>query len=211
MTVTNITNGELFTVRIYKRASGLTWANNYEVQATQDVPFAQTSLIDLANRLVNLERALHLQAVTIDRVVISTYVRDSRPYNPETFVTIPVGLFGQRSSEGDPLPIEYCLFVRRSVQSGRTGKLLYRGCLLESAATTIGFRPVLGTSAQNEIQSAVNEWFANQWLVSANPFNLVMASGDESLNVRVVQGLAVSQSIVIKQWGNAYFDRANPA
>jgi len=34
-----------------------------------------------------------------------------------------------------------------------------------------------------------------------------MASGDESPNVRLVQALAVSGNVVMKQWGNAYFDR----
>jgi hypothetical protein len=37
MTVTNITQNELFTVRLYKRSAGLVWGNNYEVRANQDV------------------------------------------------------------------------------------------------------------------------------------------------------------------------------
>jgi len=211
MTVTNITSGELFTVRVYKRSSGLVWANNYEVQATQDVAFAQTGIIDLVNRLTNLEQRIHRPEVTIERAVVSTYVRDSTPYNPSSFTSVPVGVQGTNGGGGESLSIEYCTFVRRSVESGRTGKLLYRGSLAEEWVTTQGLRAVLTETYQNALQTSINEWFGTVWLVSANPFALVMASGDESPNVRVVQALAASRSVVMKQWGNAYFDRANPA
>jgi len=211
MTVSNITNGEIFTVRLYKRSAGLVWANNYEVRASQDVAFAQTAIIDLVNRLVNLERRLHRPEVTIDRAVVSTYVRDSRPYNPDSFTSLPVNLTGNHSGGGESLPIEYCLFVRRSVATGRTGKLLYRGALGEEWVTTRGLRAVLEAPYLNAMQSSLNDWWGTVWQVSANPFELVMASGEENLQVRVVQALAMSSNIVIKQWGNAYFDRANPA
>ncbi len=210
MTVTNISNGEIFTVRSYKRSQGLIWANNYEVRANQDVAFAQTAIADLVNRIVNLERRLHPNTVTIDRVVVSTYQRDSVPYNPEAFTTIPIELTGNATLSGDPMPIEYCVFVRRVVQSGRTGKLLYRGCLAEGQVETQGLRAVLTTTHQNDVQNALNEWYGTVWLVSGNPFDLVLASGDENLNVRLVQGLTAVRKITIKQAGNAYFDRANP-
>jgi hypothetical protein len=211
MTVSNITSGEVFTVRIYKRSAGLTWGNNYEVRASRDVAFAQTAIIDLVNRFVDLERRVHRPEVIIDRAVVSTYVQDSRPYNPDSFTSIPVNLAGNNSGGGDSLPVEYCLFVRRSVATGRTGKLLYRGALAEDWATTQGLRAVLTNTFRNAIQASLNEWWGVVWQVSANPFELVMASGDENLQVRVVQALAVSGNIVIKQWGNAYFDRTNPA
>jgi hypothetical protein len=207
MTVTNITQGELFTVRLYKRSAGLVWGNNYEVRANQDVPFAQTAIQDLVNRLVNLERRLHRPEVIIDRAVVSTYVRDSTPYNPSAFTSIPVNLPGNNSGGGESLSIEYCTFVRRVVESGRTGKLLYRGSLAEDWVTTRGLRAVLTDNYRNVTQASLNEWYGTIWLVSANPFDLVMASGDESPNVRLVQALAVSVNVVMKQWGNAYFDR----
>jgi hypothetical protein len=183
------------------------WGNNYEVRANQDVPFAQTAIIDLVNRLVDLERRLHRPEVTIDRAVVSTYVRDSTPYNPSAFTSIPVNLQGNNSGGGESLSIEYCTFVRRVVESGRTGKLLYRGSLAEDWVTTQGLRSVLTSSYQNATQTSLNEWYGTVWLVSGNPFDLVMASGDETPNVRLVQALAVSGNVVMKQWGNAYFDR----
>jgi hypothetical protein len=210
MTVSNIVNGEVFTVRVYKRSAGLVWANNYEVRATQDVPLAQTAIIDLVNRLVQLEVPLHRPEVTIDRAVISTYVRDSRPYNPDAFTSIPVNVSGTNSGGGDSMPVEYCLFVRRSVATGRSGKLLYRGTLSEAAVTVDGLRAVLLSTFQDSFQNVINTWWGTTWQVGANPFEMVMASGDESIQVRVVQGLRVSGRIVIKQWGNAYFDRNSP-
>ncbi len=210
MTVSNITNGEIFVVRTYKRAAGLVWGNNYEVRATQDVPFAQTALQDLVNRLVNLERRIHRPEVTIDRAVISTYQPDSTPYNPDTFTSLPVEIAGQNVGGGESLPVEYCTFVRRVVTTGRTGKLLYRGSLAEDWVTVQGLRAVLTDTYLNASQASFSDWFGTIWLASGNPFELVMASGQPPQNVRTVQGLAVNRRIAIKQFGNAYFDRANP-
>jgi len=209
MTVTNITNGELFTVRLYKTYGGLVWANNYEVQAEQDAPFAQTAITDLVNRLVDLEREFHIPLVRIDRAVVSTYQVDSRPYNPDTFTTIPVGVFGNNNlGQGDPVSLEHCIFIRRAVASGRPGKLLYRGCLTEGGVTTVDLRAVITSGFLSTLQQRASQWYAS--FLQQQQWRLVMVSGDENLNVRQVQGLAVSQRVVLKQVGNAYFDRANP-
>jgi len=207
MTVTNITNGELFTVRVYKTFGALFWANNYEFRARQDVPFAQTAIIDLVNQLVNLERPLYPSYIRLDRVVVSTYQPDSRPYNPDTFTTLPINLDGTATTSGDAMPIEYCVFVRRVVASGRPGKLLYRGVLDEASVGTLGLRAVLTTTRRNQLQNLFSTWFG-AFVASNVPFELVMISGQEDINVRVVQGLTVVERITLKQVGNAYFDRA---
>jgi len=206
MTVTNITNGELFTVRIYKSFGALQWANNYEVRSTQDVPFAQTAIIDLVNQLVNLERPLYPDYIRLDRAVVSTYQPDSRPYNPDTFTTIPINLQGTATFTTESMPVEYCIFVRRVVASGRPGKLLYRGALQESDVATRGLRAVITDGRVNQLQTRFSQWYA-AFLSSQVPFELVMIGGDENINVRVVQGLTVVERVVLKQFGNAYFDR----
>jgi hypothetical protein len=206
MTVTNITQNEIFTVRVYKRYGDLFWANNYEVQALQEATFAQTAVFDLVNRLVDLERQLHLPQVTFDRAVVSTYVRDSVPYNPDAFTTIPLGGSGTNDlGQGEPVSLEHCLFVRRVTQAGRSGKLLYRGCLTEGGVTTVDFRAQITPGFVSTLQGRLNTWFAS-WL-QQTLWRLVLVSGDESLNVREVQGLALTPKITIKQVGNAYFDR----
>jgi len=207
MTVTNITNGELFTVRVYKAFGALFWANNYEFRATQDVTFAQTVIFDLVNRLVDLERPLYPNYIRLDRAVVSTYQPDSRPYNPDTFTTVPINADGTATISGDAMPIEYCVFVRRVVASGRPGKLLYRGVLDEGSVGTLGLRAVLTTTRRNQLQNLFSTWFST-FITSNVPFELVMISGQENINVRVVQGLTVVERVTLKQVGNAYFDRA---
>jgi hypothetical protein len=207
MTVTNITNGELFTVRVYKSFGALFWANNYEFRATQDVPFAQTAITDLVNRLVDLERPLYPNYIRIDRAVISTYQPDSRPYNPDTFTTVPINADGTSGFTSDAMPIEYCVFVRRVVASGRPGKLLYRGVLEESAVGTLGLRAVITATRLNQLQNRFSTWFGS-FITSNIPFELVLISGQENINVRVVQGLSVVERVTLKQVKNAYFDRA---
>jgi len=209
MTVTNITTGELFTVRLYKRYGSLTWANNYEVRARFDAPFAGTAIQELVNYLVSLEQPIHSSLVRLDRAVISTYQPDSTPYNPDAFVAIPIGVFGGAGFTTDPMPLEYCLFVRRVTASGRNGKLLYRGVFEEGSVTTADFRPIIVASRYSQLVNHFGSWFTS-FVTGSSAFELVMASGDETPSVRLVQGLAPTQAITLKQIGNAYFDRANP-
>ena len=44
MTLAVITQGEVLTVRVYKQYAGFSWANNYEVEATQDIANPSTAL-----------------------------------------------------------------------------------------------------------------------------------------------------------------------
>lgn len=204
--MTDIVSGELFTARVYKRYGDNVWANNYEFRATQDIPFSQTALIDLVLALTNLERPIYPSYIRIDRAVVSTYQADSVPYNPDTFVTIPINQFGQAGFASDPMPLQYCMFVRRVTASGRPGKLLYRGVFEENTVTTTDLRPIVTNARLEQLQNHFSSWFAS-FIGGPGAFEMVMASGNENLIVRRVQGLAVSQSIVLKQIGNAYFDR----
>jgi hypothetical protein len=97
----------------------------------------------MVDRLVVLERLLHLRDVIIDRAAVSSYVPDSQPYDPDTLTTFPYSLPGQRSASGEVLPLELCLFIRRNVNFGRDGRLLYRGCLTEGDMSASAFRPLL--------------------------------------------------------------------
>jgi len=132
MPIDAVQSGEIFTVRVYKQHAGFGWANTYEVQAAVEPINSVTAIETMASAFVSLEQLIHLTPVTIDRVVVSTYIPDGQPYNPSSFTTIPVSLPGQRTVSGDFLPLELCLFVRRNGAVGRDGRLLYRGCLLEA-------------------------------------------------------------------------------
>jgi hypothetical protein len=205
MTLRTIGSGEVITARVYKLHVGYKWANNYEIQATSSITDPEGQLQAIANRLVALEAAIHLNIVLIDRVTISTYAPDSQPYNPDTLASFPYTQLGQRGATGDILPLEACLFVRRNVSFGRDGRLLYRGCLTETDVATTGMRMGLMTSALNSIQNAVNTW--SQQGLGQN-WRFVLASGlPDPTNIRPVQGLQVSDRVVFKKFNNRYFRR----
>jgi hypothetical protein len=205
MTLANITEGEVITARVYKFWGGYLWANNYEIQAVNNILNPPFALQALADRLVALERVLHLVDVTIDRVTISTYAPDSQPYNPDTLATFPYNQYGQRNYSGDALPLDACLFIRRNTDFGRDGRLFYRGCLSENDVGTRGFRGVLTNSTITSIRNIISNWYqtglGTQW-------RFVMASGvPDPTNIRPVIGLDPSEKVVYKKLNNRYFRR----
>jgi hypothetical protein len=207
MTLAVITQGEVLTVRSYKQYMGYLWANNYEVEATQDITNPSTALEFLATRIVELERGLHLSAIVIDRVAISTYVPDSQPYNPSTIAVFPFSVNATKTPQGTAQPLEVCLFVRRSVVFGRDGRLLYRGCLTTSEVSSGNLRASLTSAALGVYQGIINSW---RTVGLGNEFRFVLASGlPVPTDVRPVQTLQVSEKVVFKKLNNRYF-RRNP-
>jgi hypothetical protein len=203
MPINNIVQGEIFTVRIYKRLEGQEWANSYEVQATDNSSDPTISIGNLRNWLVGLERAIHLAEVFFDRITISTYQPDSQPYDPTRFVSFPIFLPGQRARSGDALTLAICLFVRRETNFGRSGKLLYRGVLQEGDVA--GYRSALLTASITTLQNAIN----TAWSARPAFWRLVLASGTPTpTDVREVVNLGVSAFTTVKKLDNRYFDRA---
>jgi hypothetical protein len=206
MPIDAVQTGEVFTVRTYKQHAGFGWANTYEVQATTEPVNSVTAIESMASAFVALEQLIHLTPVTIDRVVVSTYVPDGQPYNPSSFTTIPVSLPGQRAPSGDFLPLELCLFVRRNGAVGRDGRLLYRGCLLEVDMGTDAFRGRVQPSVRNSFQTTFNTWFTTTFPQAQ--WNIVLARGAPNpTNVRQVISFQVSEKIAVKKLKNRYFDR----
>jgi len=205
MALRNIAQGEVVTVRIYKQFGGYLWANNYEVAATTNVPDPVVALQELADRLVALERNIHLRGVFIDRVTISSYAPDSQPYDPDTLATFPYTLEGLRNYNGDAVPLELCLFVRRNTNFGRDGRLLYRGCLSEGDITAPSFRSLLTSAARSSFQSILDTW---QQQGPGSVWVLVMASGTPNpTSIRRVISLQASEKVVVKKFNNRYFRR----
>lgn len=207
MSLTTISQGDVLTVRVFKQFFGYAWANNYEVEAIQNITNPIVALEALATRIVALERPIHLSGVIIDRVTVSTYVPDSLPYNPNTLAVFPFSVAATRTAVREPLPLELCLFVRRNVNFGRDGRLLYRGCLTEDDMSATSFRPLLSSGAVGALQGIINSW-ASTGL--GNEFRFVMASGlPTPTSVRPVTSLQVSEKVVVKKYNNRYF-RRNP-
>jgi hypothetical protein len=203
MPINSIAQDEVFTVRIYKRLEGQEWANSYEVQAAVASSDPTIMIGNLQNWLIGLERSIHLADVFFDRITISTYQPDSQPYDPTRFVSLPIFQQGQRARSGDALTLAICLFVRREVRFGRSGKLLYRGVLQEGDVA--GYRSGLLTASINSLQNTIN----TAWSARPASWRLVLASGTPTpTDVREVVNLGVSAFTTVKKLDNRYFDRA---
>jgi hypothetical protein len=206
MPIDAVQSGEVFTVRTYKNFAGFGWANTYEVQAAVEPINSITAIEALASSFVSLEQQIHLIGVVIDRVVVSTYIPDGLPYNPSSFTTIPFSVQGQRLAPAEVLPLELALFVRRNAAVGRDGRLLYRGCLMETDMSAASFRPLLTSSAVNTFQTIFGTWLTTTFPNSQ--WNIVLARGRPNpTNVRQVVNLQVSEKIAVKKLNNRYYDR----
>lgn len=207
----NIYQSEPFpiTVRIYKRLStapNMVWSNTYELfkDPVGEVDFTEYQA--LAQRLASFEQDFHLTDVIFDRAVISTHVEDGEPYNPESFVTIPLGdVIGQRAGTSDPMSLHNVLFVRKNVSFGRNGKLYYRRCLRESDVTSPAGVPRIDVSSPlyTEVATAFTTYIESLTNGDDTTFRLVMVA--ENQPVRNVTALAVTNVRNVK-FNNRYFD-----
>lgn len=205
MTLSNITQGEVLTVRTYKTYGGVAWANAYEIEALTNLSAPESELEFVANRLALLERSLHGSFVEMDRVIVSTFVPDGQPYNPLTFASFPINLPCLRNVSPSA-DIQQCLYVRRNVAFGRDGRLLYRFALARAEIEVPGIYPELATPAQTAIQNIVNDWLQQGGI--GNAFRIVLARQTQSgIEVRPVVSLQVVKRIVVKQFNNRYYDR----
>lgn len=125
--------GESFIFRIRKalvNSPQVKWFNTYEARFT--AAGTQADLDSLGDGLVAFEAALLLNTGVIDQLTISTWAEDSHPYNPESFVTIPQEVTGQRTiGTQQSLDLRIAWFLKRQVNSGRIGRIFLRNSLVE--------------------------------------------------------------------------------
>lgn len=209
MTVLNFDIGDLFIIRTIKHLAtnpDQKWANSYEVRA--DNAGDGGMLLTLASAIVLFESTMSLQTVRFDRSLISTWQPDSRPYNPATFMSIPLTASGAAAAATDPLPLSQCLSVARVPLSGRFGHIFYRGWLKEGDVSAPAGKPILVDPAalQGTVQAALDtsELASYFGLDNRSGLSLVMveANGEDWRNINdlVVQG--VSQLPTDHAWFN---------
>lgn len=148
MSVLSYSSDALFTIRVVK--SLLTnpdnaWVNNYEVQAR--VAGSEDELLAVATRIVAFEKAFHHVSVTFNRLLISTWAPDSKPYDPAAFISSTLTGNGIRSTGADPMALQSCFSVARVCASGRIGHLFYRGVLCEDDTYSPAGKSVLNNKA----------------------------------------------------------------
>jgi len=215
--INRLDQDEVLTVRTYKTVPGaqIAWANTYELivdDPSQDANEVTTRLNNLRNAFVTLERGLLNVAYTLDRIIISSYVADSRPYDPYTFASFTVSLPGQFSSPGNPLvPLQLCVLVKRLTNFGRQGNILYRGIVTRNETTVTPSGTVVSAARVSAIETALNT-FLNA--IRQLGFDLVMARGQDQVEIgtlRRVSALEVKQDMRFKKLNNRYFDKVrNP-
>ena len=139
---------QVVTVSIYKSYGGRSatgqWMNRYNV----NVPDLTDSIPDVVNKLVQYEKALHRTDVNFMRCTVSLNNKHGHAGNNADFFTSELAGTGADNRAGDTAPLDVCMVVKMSCASGRSGRSLYRGCLINSDFDNgPGGRPVLGNGS----------------------------------------------------------------
>lgn len=213
--LSNIQGGEILTLRIYKRLSTnptIEWANTYEfVSVGQEQTEAQ--LRGLALQYAVEEALLHLEDVVYTRAVLSSWIPDGQPYNPNSFLVVDLaGVDGARAPGTDPLPLQMCFQVKRDVSFGRAGRSLYRRVLTEADVNAPAGSPVIRDQDVLFYTAAVEAlWLAHSTAAaSANMRQALVSNSGEPNNqyIREVNGLGAVRSVTVKKFNNRYYDLA---
>lgn len=128
------------------------WTHTLEYAFTGSLESGEAELIalDLGTGLSELL----LKTVLIDRVVLSTWEQDSKPYDPSKLRVVPIGVFGKvEFLVGEETDDDIVIYVRKAVSSGRAGKIQLRGCLLDGNMESESGSWVLSSSLRSAIEA----------------------------------------------------------
>lgn len=201
---------ESFTFRIRKTviaAPQVRWYNTYEARFVG----AGTSedLDSLMEGLILFETTLLLNLYKVDQVTISTWLPDGTIYNPMSFVTNPRNDPGLRPLGIDkPVDLQTCLFIKRTVESGRIGRIFLRGSLVVGDLTAVAGQWALADSASMaaEVAGAVTDSaLASNFEGGAGNPHLALIGAEQV--TRQVQGFVLGGVSQVKL-NHKWFDRA---
>lgn len=201
-----LNSGDTASVKVIMSANNgsIRWANTHEYLANQQIDPADQ--LQAATQIANAYRNILLPPYRVERVVISSWVPDGRPYNPDTFNVFPFNLAGDRTRSGsEPVDLTICLSYTRVPTGGRQGRMLLRGILTEEMLVWQAGRYNFAEPAGLD---GVDFRAAEQQLVGltsllAGGLSMVMQSQSFLRGVsRIIRG-----SIVFKKLNNKYFNR----
>jgi hypothetical protein len=209
MSVVDFAADDLFTFRTVKYLAtnpDNKWSNSYEFKATASGDVVALTL--LASILVLFEQGLHFTTVRFDHTIISTWVPDSVPYDPEAFVSLPESVAGVVTGDETMLSLDNCFSVRRVPASGRFGHIFYRGCLGEGMVEAPSGKSVFTTPSA--MQDAVSDNLTDSELENylgnpaSAPLQMVMisATGTQIRNVMTLRAGGVSKLPTDHAWFN---------
>jgi hypothetical protein len=213
MSVLAIVEGDRFIYRIYKHHDNNPdnlWVNSYEAVATESDD--GTNLLQLATKLVDFEKAMHMVAIDFDRFTISTWEADSVPYDPLNFMSIAITGSGAVGETNGMLPLNTCLSVARVATSGRFGHIFYRGALDQAEVDNPAGKLVFQDSEeiQSRIDAALTASSLSENLGIAPEISphLRMISKDGT-QIRQIVGL-VAAGVSTLPLDHAWFNRTSP-
>lgn len=112
------------------------WSNTYDFQVVD--PTSGTLFTNMWTNCLAFEKLLTLGSTHFDEIRISTFLPDSKPYNPESFISYPVDQVGTAGAAGDPLPLGVAWHIVRNTATGRPGKLFLRETHGEGSVNSSG-------------------------------------------------------------------------
>jgi len=187
------------------------WANSYEFVSTaaQD----ETSLFALMEIVAEFEKHIHLATVELIRVSASTWVPDSKPYNPETFISITASGVGDNPDSSAPIGLSNCLAVARVAASGRFGHLFFRGVLTEDAVEAPAGKTVLSDKPAQQaiVDGALDTSGLDAYIGLSHTAEFVLCMINKTgTQVRFVEQLLV-QGVSQLPTDHAWFNRTVPS
>lgn len=208
MSILSFEVADRFVLRIIKSHTAnpsRQWANSYEFAAL--TPGVLGDIEGFVSAMVLYEVTLHNTFTRFVRAVASTWEADSKPYDPDAFLTQELDLAGVRDTSGELEPLNVCLNVVRRPSSGRQGHIFYRGVL--SQADTVAPSGILQladvTAMSTLLADAVTAGGIDSYLgIGASAFSLVMINktGTEGRSLRDLVVGGVSLLPVDHAWFN---------
>jgi hypothetical protein len=206
-----------WTIRIFKSwgSNDLSraWANNYEVNTTQALN--PPDLQPVVDTLVAAEKTIHMNNIQFIQATISTWEPDSKPYNPLSFLTVPLAGTGSSTPNAgdDMLDSNVTLMIRYQATTGRSGRRFYRGLLTEAAvnSTSQGYFQLIGGAAWGPTGTIITNVRTQlaPLLPGGNGIGKLMlmyAKPGVSSVQRAVTAVALG-GVVINRRNHRYFDR----
>lgn len=209
MSVLDYSPGDMFIIRTIKyhvNNPADKFSNSYEFVAHG--AGSDSVLVSLLSSIVLFEQTMSHSAIAFDHGLISTWQEDSKPYNPDVFISVPLTGNGLITTFTEAVSLTQCLSVVRQCASGRFGHVFYRGMLTEAMTTAPAGRPVLadraGVQASLElalVSSELANYFEPEGAVGIH-MAMIPKSGEGSRPISTFTVSGVTQLPLDHAWFN---------
>lgn len=209
MTVLAYGVDDMFILRIIKYHSAnpdRKWANSYELHAHS--PGDTSVLQAVASAFVLFEQEMHNPLIIFDRYLLSTWEADSKPYNPDVFLSFPLGTAGTGPDVTNLIGLGQAFNVARIPTSGRFGHLFYRGVLTEDHVSAPAGKSILTSlpAMQAIVDGAIVASEVATYMEVDNAVGITLAmvspTGEDFRNVTTLSASGVSNLPQDHAWFN---------